>query len=271
MRAQTLSPEQRALEYESLCIELEARMEAVQRENNQLREEVKRLQFTANAVHRLAEENDELQRAYQELRSTLADVHHLLDDHERLEDELEEQKIQLQIAVDTIQTKEHELTEMETNYQELLEMCEALMSEREVIEQEEPVKKVLMKSRTEVEMHVYKSRLARSKKHIHHHNAPRSKREILQDLSEGYVNAEATEEDSAGPVTRSRAHTRELSLKLEQGVKEISKILENRCSSIAEEDIEARRDGVMDTLARFKKLPGFTNSEAERLNQLVRE
>ena len=36
-----------------------------------------------------------------------------------MEDELEEQKIQLQIAVDTIQTKEHELTEMETNYQEL--------------------------------------------------------------------------------------------------------------------------------------------------------
>jgi len=269
------TPEQRALEMESRCIELEARMQAVQRENIALREEVKRLKFTTDAVHRLAEENDELQRAYQELQGTLADVHHLLDDHERLEDELEEAKIQLQIAVDAIQTKEHEFSEMERNYAELVEMCEALMTEREEeLENDAPnAGSNPGKSASQVAMHVYKSRLERSKHNLANAK-PRSKIQIMSDISGGHLNStgkmqtSGDEDPNAGPVftrSRSRAHTRELSARLEQDVKQFSKALQSRCSLTSEKNLEPRRDGVKIR----KKLPGFTSEEFKRLQAMT--
>lgn len=225
---------QRAIHFESRVIELEAILQVKQRENELLREKCKRLDLAEHTIESLAEENSQLQQAYQELQQTLLDVNHVLDDFDKKEEEFEETRIQLQIAVDAIQDKEHEIAELERSQAELAEMCDLLISKCEGLQAHTTN---TAGDNTSVQVHVYKSRLARSRSRATH-STPRTKNKIYSDLSENNStkvsfsnpDSESVQYSYAEGVTRSRAHTRELSAKLEEEMNHINHILEHSAS-----------------------------------------
>lgn len=200
-------------------IELRGILEEKERQINELRAKVLRLDAVEKAMFSLAEENENLVREYGELQMTLSDVTVMLDSYDSMQQELEETQSSLQYAVNMIQEKENQILELESSNAELTEMCGALIEKVEDMEE---------KRSENIGMNVYKSSENQGKgRHNRRISVQVGSTELAMDeLRTQVMSRTRTESFLGGASPRSRANI----------------LQEVRANSFATEDFNAWQD-----------------------------